>query len=165
VQTISVGRRPADAAEAGRQVLTEVMAAVYPDGVFDEPNAWSRARRLDALTLDLVSDTKRWSKDAEATAGHLLDRLASYRQGALAAYAAARPLFERALAIREKALGSEHSLTATTLDNLGVLLKDQGDLPGARSLNERALAIRENIVPLIDQPMGDPLRRWRDRWR
>ena len=146
VQAISVGRRPADAAEADRRVLIEAMAAVYPDGVFDQPNAWSRARRLDALALDLVSNTKRRSTDAEAAAGQLLDRLASYRQGALAAYAAARPLFELALAIREKALGPEHPLTATTLDNLGVLLKDQGDLAGARSLNERALAIREKAL-------------------
>jgi hypothetical protein len=51
-----------------------------------------------------------------------------------AAYTAARPLFERALAIREKASGPEHPYTALSLNNLALLLKDQGDLSGARPL-------------------------------
>ena len=41
---------------------------------------------------------------------------------------AARPLFERARAISEKALGSEHPQTATCLVSLALLLRDQGDL-------------------------------------
>jgi len=36
--------------------------------------------------------------------------------------AGARPLFERTLAIREKALGPEHPNTATSLNNLAYLL-------------------------------------------
>ena len=39
-------------------------------------------------------------------------QLASYRQVALGAYSQAQPLFERALAIREKSLGAEHPDTA-----------------------------------------------------
>ena len=58
----------------------------------------------------------------------------------------ARPLYERALAIREKALGPEHPDTATSLNNLASLLQAQGDLVGARSLFERALAIREKAL-------------------
>jgi tetratricopeptide (TPR) repeat protein len=47
-------------------------------------------------------------------------------------HARALPLFKRALAINEKALGPEHPLTATSLNNLAALLKDQGDYAGAR---------------------------------
>jgi Tfp pilus assembly protein PilF len=47
------------------------------------------------------------------------------------------------LAICEKALGPEHAHTAASLNNLGHLLKEQGDLAGARPLFERALAIYE----------------------
>ena len=54
-----------------------------------------------------------------------------------------RPLFERALAIHEKALAPEHPYAATTLDNFGRLLHARGDLAGARPLFERALAICE----------------------
>jgi tetratricopeptide (TPR) repeat protein len=48
--------------------------------------------------------------------------------------AGARPLYERALAIREKAFGPERPRTATTLNNLAALLYDQGDLAAARPL-------------------------------
>ncbi|WP_322512085.1 tetratricopeptide repeat protein, partial [Chloroflexus sp.] len=57
--------------------------------------------------------------------------------------AAARPLYERALAIRERALGPEHPDTATSLNNLAGLLYQQGDDAAARPLSERALAILE----------------------
>ena len=57
----------------------------------------------------------------------------------------ARPLFERALAISEKALGPEHPTTAASLNNLGNLLRYQGDLAGARPLYERAVAIDEKV--------------------
>ena len=62
----------------------------------------------------------------------------------------ARPLYERALAISEKVLGTEHPDTATSLSNLADLLRDQGDLAEARALRERALAIRERrLAPSI----------------
>ena len=54
-----------------------------------------------------------------------------------------RPLYERALAIREKVRGPEHPDTALSLNNLGSVLYSQGDLAAARPLHERALAIRE----------------------
>jgi len=41
--------------------------------------------------------------------------------------AEARSLYERALAIREKALGPEHPHTATILSNLASVLQKQGD--------------------------------------
>ena len=42
------------------------------------------------------------------------------------AYERALPLFERALAIREKALGPNHPDVATSLNNLAALHRDQG---------------------------------------
>ena len=50
--------------------------------------------------------------------------------------------YERALAIREKALGAEHPDTATNLNTLAQLQASQGDYVAARPLYERALAIR-----------------------
>ena len=40
-------------------------------------------------------------------------------------YAKAEPLYERSLALKEKALGPEHPSMATTLNNLAVLMKSQ----------------------------------------
>jgi Tetratricopeptide repeat len=53
----------------------------------------------------------------------------------------ARLLQERALAIREKTLGSEHPDTAQSLNGLAFLFHAQGDLEAARPLHERALAL------------------------
>ncbi len=58
-------------------------------------------------------------------------------------FAAARPLYERALAIGERVLGPEHPATASSLNNLAILLQAQGDPVAGRRLYERALAIRE----------------------
>jgi hypothetical protein len=59
---------------------------------------------------------------------------------------AARPLFERALAIQEKALGPEHPYACVCPNNLSSVLRDQGDLAAARPLYERSLAICEKAL-------------------
>jgi hypothetical protein len=59
----------------------------------------------------------------------------------------ARPLLERALAIRKKVFGPDDVATATGLTGLGLLLRQQGDLVQARLLLERARAIRETLGP------------------
>ncbi len=51
--------------------------------------------------------------------------------------AGARPLYERALAIRERVLGPDHHDTAQGLNNLAVLLQDQGELAAAGPLGAR----------------------------
>jgi tetratricopeptide (TPR) repeat protein len=55
-------------------------------------------------------------------------------------------LYERALAIREKVLGPDHPSTANGLNNLAVLLKDQGEFDTAKLLYERALKISEKVL-------------------
>ena len=57
--------------------------------------------------------------------------------------AAARPLLERALAIREAAFGPDHLLVAAALDSLAGLLMTLRDDAGAKALLERAQRTRE----------------------
>src|SRR5271157_4022238 len=61
-------------------------------------------------------------------------------------YAGAEPLYRRALAIDEKALGPEHPAVATNLNNLAALLHTKGDYAGAEPLHRRALAIDEKAL-------------------
>jgi tetratricopeptide (TPR) repeat protein len=136
VREVAAGRRLDEARDDARRALVEVLVSVYPGAVFNDPQGWPRARRLDALALALVGGAAPPPRGADERASDLLNSLASYRHGALAAYAQARPLFERALAIREKALGPEHPLTAQSLNNLAGLLRDQGELAAARPLFE-----------------------------
>jgi len=58
----------------------------------------------------------------------------------------ATPWYERALAIRERVLGSDHVLTADGLNNLALRLMQQGKLTAARPLFERSLAILERAM-------------------
>ena len=57
----------------------------------------------------------------------------------------ARPLYKRALDIREKALAPDPVHVAWTLRNLGLLLLERGELGEAEALLDRSLAIREAL--------------------
>ncbi len=61
-------------------------------------------------------------------------------------YANAQPLYQRALAIREKALGPEHPDVAQSLNNLALLYYAQGQYANAEPLFNRALAIWEKAL-------------------
>lgn len=61
-------------------------------------------------------------------------------------YTAAEPLYRRALAIQEKALGPDDPRVATCLNNLALLLHKRGDYEGAEPLYRRALAIDEKAL-------------------
>ena len=58
-------------------------------------------------------------------------------------YAEAEPLYQRSLAIWEKALGPEHPNVAASLNNLAFLYNNQGKYAEAEPLHKRALAIME----------------------
>jgi tetratricopeptide (TPR) repeat protein len=58
-------------------------------------------------------------------------------------YSEAEPLFKRALAIKEKALGPEHLSVATTLENYAALLRKTNREVEAIKLEARAKAIRD----------------------
>jgi CHAT domain-containing protein len=72
-------------------------------------------------------------------------------------YTEAEPLYQRALAIRERILGTEHSAVATILNNLGALYRDQGKYAQAEPLFERALAIREQVLGAEDPRVANSL--------
>jgi len=61
-------------------------------------------------------------------------------------WATALPVYERALAIRERLLDPDHLDTATCLSNLAIVLRALGHPQAARPLHERALAIRERML-------------------
>lgn len=133
VRQVAISRRDHEERERSLAVLAGALVAVYPADVFDDPQTWPRARRLDALALALANDEE-LPKGARSDAAALCARLASYRQGFLAAYELAQPLCERALAIDEKESGPDHPTTARSLHNLAVLLRTRGDLKKARML-------------------------------
>jgi Tfp pilus assembly protein PilF len=145
VRQVAAARYGEAAHDQMRRALIEAVRTIYPEGVFNDPRSWPRARRLDAIALALV-DGDAIPRGSEVVAAFQLGRMALYRMAALAAYAQARPLFERALSICETVLGPEHPDTAASLSNLALLLQRQGDLAGARPLYESALAIKQTLL-------------------
>jgi tetratricopeptide (TPR) repeat protein len=143
VRQVAATRRDNRTREDIRRGLVLAIAAACPVRVYNDPETWPRVRRLDALALALVGADVTIPEGTEYEASFLLDRLASYRQAALAAYSEARVLFDRALVICERAFGTKHPSVASILNNLARLLHDQKDLAGARQLAERSVAIME----------------------
>jgi tetratricopeptide (TPR) repeat protein len=171
VREIAASRREDEAREKLHGTLIEALAVVYPRDVFEDPNTWSRARRLDAVALALVGGDSEPPAGTEGSTSYLLNRLASYRHAALSAYeqatlleaqgdlAAAQSLFERALAIRKKVLRPNHPATAISLGNLGRLLLAQGERlrtggRPARTLLERARRLLEHTLAIHEKELG-----------
>jgi tetratricopeptide (TPR) repeat protein len=94
------------------------------------------------------------AEQAEHTDAKLAGRLynALGRHGRmLALWQEAKTDHERALKIDEAVYGSDHPAVAADVNNLGLVLRDLGDLPGARQCFERALRIDEAVYGL-DHP-------------
>jgi CHAT domain-containing protein/Tfp pilus assembly protein PilF len=72
---------------------------------------------------------------------------------------AARNLLQRALAIKEKALGPAHNSVAFTLTSLATINRRLGRLDEVRPLYERALAIREKALGSTHPDVADTLDR------
>jgi tetratricopeptide (TPR) repeat protein len=118
--------------------LSARLATTYPEDGKSDPQSWPLCAKLTPHLL-----ARRGSDDASVS--DLLHRVGRYFHGR-GAYPQAAPLLRHALAICEKTLGPEHPDTATSLNNLALLLTNQGDLAGARPLYERALAIDEKAL-------------------
>ena len=126
------------------------------------------ARQVSVFLASLfeLSDPER-AKGAKLTARDLLDRGAQSidhdlaGQPALAAamldlignvyrdlnlYPQAKPLLERALALRSRTLGEESAETAESRRDLGTLLHNMGDEKSARALLEQALKTQERVL-------------------
>ena len=81
-----------------------------------------------------------------ALADELTDKgVTLYQEGR---HTEAEPLYLRALAIRESALGPDHPDVATALSTLGVLYHNMGRYTEAEPLYQRALAIHR--APHVD---------------
>ncbi|NJL06424.1 MAG: tetratricopeptide repeat protein, partial [Chloroflexaceae bacterium] len=102
--------------------------------------AWHEASGYGPRAVALAQALTDERREARALNLHglVLDRMGDY--------AAARPLYERALAIRERVLGSDHPATATSLNNLAVNFAYQQNFAAALPLMERAVAIRMQVL-------------------
>ena len=119
----------------------QIVNQAFPESEFSN---WDRCEQLLPHAQICVKWIEKWEFTSKE-AGRLLSEMGSYLHDQ-AAYTKAEPLFQQALAIREKVLGPEHPDLATTLNNLGLLYIDQGRYTEAEPLLQRALTIGEKVL-------------------
>ena len=107
---------------------------------------WLRLGTQDKMVAAYQKALAQYEKASlEEDLSYELNQLASFFN-TVGYYPAAEPLLRRALAIREKVLGAQHSDTAESLNNLATLLRNKGDYDSAEPLFRRALAIYEQVL-------------------
>jgi tetratricopeptide (TPR) repeat protein len=139
-------------------VLRDMMAEKGEEGVWAERavravnsafppvefSAWADCERLLPQAHACAELINQWAFEFPEAA-RLLNAagLYLYERGR---YIDAEPLYQRALAIREKALGPEHPDVATSLNNLAMLYENQGQNAKTEPFYQRSLAIREKAL-------------------
>ncbi|MCA9998598.1 MAG: tetratricopeptide repeat protein [Anaerolineales bacterium] len=143
LQTVYRDQMGTEAEAAWLETAMGLLRAAWP---FD-PNdmaSWEASRELLPQLLAVVEAANAAENETEAAA--VLNSRTDFYISYFGDLATARPYSERALGIREKALGSEHADTAQSLNNLGALLDSMGNLAEARPYYERALGINEKAL-------------------
>ncbi len=115
--------------------------SAFPNIEFSE---WARCERFLPHAQACTELIEKWGLEFPEAA-RLINQAGFYLYER-ARYAEAAPLYQRALAIREKVLGPEHPNVATSLNNLAALYDSQGKYAEAEPLYQRALAIWEQAL-------------------
>jgi tetratricopeptide (TPR) repeat protein/CHAT domain-containing protein len=122
--------------------LTEIQELIH------QVDSLAKARELDTaivLCEQALEKAKEKFGESDTTVARALNLLGLcyYYQ---ANYAQCESLWNKTLAIREKALGPDHPHAAQSLNNLGLLYWRQGKYAEAEPLYKRALAIKEKAL-------------------
>jgi tetratricopeptide (TPR) repeat protein len=161
------GHEPAVPAAGWAAAAVELVAAVFPEDGGEVRN-WPVCESLLPHALTAAGHAETHAAAPERT-GWLLDRAATYLR-ARARLREAHAGFQRALAITEAARGPDHAVVGSHRNNLGLVLRDLGDLTGAEAQFERAIAIHEatygtdhpevaadrNNLGMVLRDLGDP---------
>jgi len=137
----------------------------------------AKASKVSELLTDLLNgaDPYRTGDAHEPTVRHLLDvgaaRISKGVDGQpevqaevatvigriyqrLGLYDKARPFLEQALALGRRSVGPDHVSIAQSLNDLGVLNRERGNLAAAQPLLEESLAMRRRLLGSVDKDVA-----------
>src|SRR5262245_241521 len=141
VQDVLKDQMEIDTSRIWAERAVRAASRVFPDVEYDTWRACSRlikhVQSLAWLIDEYGFDFSEASKMLTQAGMYLYER---------AMYTEAEPLIQRALAIKEKALGPEHPSVAATLNHLAELYQEQSKYEEARPLYNRSLAINEKAL-------------------
>jgi tetratricopeptide (TPR) repeat protein len=120
-------------------------AAVPADDPWDNPPAWPAWRQLLPHVL-VATDPHRTLTGVEEDVAWLLDRAGLYLLLTRGEVVRARPLFERALELRQSRLGADHPDTLESASNLAHDLWELGHYEQARQLGEDTLTRQRRVL-------------------
>jgi hypothetical protein len=115
-------------AQAARERFITRLTTLYPTGAHLNLASWQLCAQLTPHLLALYWAEELAPKPDSVESAELLERAGLYFLGR-GEYPTAEILFRAVLAYREAALGTNHSGTATAINNLGYILLVRGDLP------------------------------------
>ena len=141
VQAVLRDEMDDDAERVWAERAVRAMNSAFPEVEYSQwqscsrlvPHAQSLAQSIDKFEFDFPEAARMLNQ-----AGEYLDLRAQYAE--------TEALYQQSLAIREKALGPEHSDVAVSLNNLATLYRKQGKYEEVEPLCRRALAISEKTL-------------------
>lgn len=122
--------------------VVHLLSEAFPPAV--EVTSWPLCEKLLPHALLCAY----WIEQAHITsveAASLLNTI-GYYLNMRARYEIAKPLFQRALSVREQALGEQHPDTAQTLSDLAYLYHHQDRFEEATHFLQRSLSIRQQVL-------------------
>jgi hypothetical protein len=156
---------PAEEAERARDTILALLDRLERAMEFERPIDFGPAGEsayTDAMDL-LREHEAAGLLDAETAVGRSLRLNARFDPAH--AMALRRPFLGWVLAVSSRVLGEEHPDTLTSMNDLAETLRAQGDLPGARALQEQVRELRavEHIELCRDQLAREDQARIRGR--
>src|SRR5260370_13210622 len=130
--------------ELQRQWAERTVRAVndaFPDVKLE---TWPQCERLLPHTLACATLIDEYTLTFPEASRSLIRQGFNFKEHAK--YEQAKPLYQRALTIREQVLGPNHPDTALSLNNLAPLYRWQGSSDQVKPLYQRALAINEQAL-------------------
>jgi Flp pilus assembly protein TadD len=142
--TLEVARHALTMAVENGPRAQQLLRAQCPSDAKD-PKQWPRFTALLPHLINL--DRLRFQDWLDRRAhSRMLDCVASYLREGKALYRESERILRSALELNRADFGEEHPVTLATMNNLAATLRAQGNLSGARSLQEQALSISRRVL-------------------
>jgi len=133
-----------DALHSGHRAAVKIVNDAVPGELLTHLASWPIIRQLLPHAKESATHALQLGIEPEAT-GRLLNEVGLYLK-IRAEFVEAKCVLERAVRIDEQAFGLDHPTVGIRVNNLGGVLHDLGDLPGARRAFGRALGIFKRFL-------------------
>ncbi|KAK4164715.1 phosphorylase superfamily [Cladorrhinum sp. PSN259] len=116
------------------------LATVFPFAEHENREIWMKY----LPHTQVISESSGYCTDKEAESDLLFSIAESYSE--IAKYEEAERIYRQALELKEKVLGREHRSTLDSMNNLGLVLQNQGKYEEGEQIHRQALKLKEEVL-------------------